>query len=72
MTQGYDPVAEFNFRLEDEVIYLRNRIKQMEAQLSDERQIADNLANLLYSLDQEVNFNIKRNSALISYERARR
>jgi hypothetical protein len=72
MANGHDSVAELNFRLEDEIIYLRNRIKQMEAALADERQIADNLADLLYSLDQENNFDVKRNSALISYERARR
>ncbi len=72
MANGHDSVAELNFRLEDEIIYLRNRIKQMESALADERQIADNLADLLYSLDQENNFDVKRNSALISYERARR
>lgn len=60
------------YTLEDEVVYLRNRIKQLELALTDERKIADNLAELLYSLDQENNFHVKRNSALISYEQARR
>jgi hypothetical protein len=60
------------YTLEDEVVYLRNRIKKMETAIADERKIADDLAELLYSLDQENNFHVKRNSALISYERARR
>ena len=44
----------------------------MEERLADERKIADNLAALLYALEQENNFQVQRNVALIEYERARR
>lgn len=72
--------AEYMFRalqsemytLEDEVAYLRQRIKTLDGHILEERKIADDLASLLYSLEQENNFQVKRNAALIAYEQARR
>jgi|LauGreDrversion4_2_1035121.scaffolds.fasta_scaffold454792_3 hypothetical protein len=60
------------YGLEDEVIYLREKIKKYQEALNDERKIADKLAELLYSLEQENNFQVARNDALIAYEQARR
>jgi|GEM_PF-6742858 len=60
------------YTLEDEVGYLRHRLKTLENQILEERKIADDLASLLYSLEQENNFQVKRNAALITYEQARR
>jgi len=60
------------YGLEDEVIYLRETIKKYQESIEYERQIADKLAELLYSLEQENNFYVARNDALIAYEQARR
>jgi predicted nucleic acid-binding Zn-ribbon protein len=60
------------YTLEDEVAYLRQRIKALEGKIVSEQQIANDLASLLYSLEQENNFQVKRNDALIAYEQARR
>jgi predicted nucleic acid-binding Zn-ribbon protein len=60
------------YTLEDEVAYLRQRIKALEGKIVSEQKIANDLASLLYSLEQENNFQVKRNDALIAYEQARR
>ena len=60
------------YGLEDEVIYLRETIKKHQELIEYERKIADKLAELLYSLEQENNFHVARNDALIAYEQARR
>lgn len=60
------------YRMEDQVSLMRHQLRNMEERLADERKIADNLAALLYALEQENNFQVQRNVALIEYERARR
>ena len=60
------------YTLEDEIIYLRSRIKSLEEKIEASNKLCDELAQFIYSMEDLLDFNNERNELLLRYEQERR